>query len=103
MIPWTVAHQAPLWNFPWQEYWNRLLFPSPGDLADPGLESWCPSLQADSSPSESARSPQMTVRTHNPAGEGGFWRDNYNVRESRKHPVVREEAGQNWLKERYSS
>ena len=49
-------------------------------------------------------SPQMTVRTHNPAGEGGFWRDNYNVRESRKHhPVVREEAGQNWLKERYSS
>ena len=41
-------------------------------------------------------SPQMTVRTHNPAGEGGFLRDNYSVRESRKHhPVMREEAGQN--------
>ena len=35
--PLTVAHQAPLsTGFPRQEYWNRLPFPPPGDLSDPG-------------------------------------------------------------------
>ena len=35
MIPWTVAHQAPLsMGFPRQEYWSGLPFPSPGDLPD---------------------------------------------------------------------
>ena len=37
--PWTVAHQAPLsTGFSRQEYWSGLLFPSPGDLPDPGTE-----------------------------------------------------------------
>ena len=32
--PWTVAHQAPLFvEFSRREYWSRLLFPSPGDMA----------------------------------------------------------------------
>ena len=36
---WTIATQAPLYmGFPRQEYWNGLLFPSPGDLPDPGIE-----------------------------------------------------------------
>ena len=36
---WTVAHQAPLsMGFPRQEYWSGLLFPSAGDLPDPGIE-----------------------------------------------------------------
>ena len=37
--PWTVAHWAP-WSmeFSRQEYWSGLLFPSPGDLPDPGIE-----------------------------------------------------------------
>ena len=36
---WTVAHQAPLSReFPRQEYWSGLPFPSPGDLPDPGVE-----------------------------------------------------------------
>ena len=36
---WTVAHQAPLsMGFPRQEYWSGLLFLSPGDLPDPGIE-----------------------------------------------------------------
>ena len=39
-------------EFPRQEYWSRLLFPSPGDLPDPGTESRSPALQADSLPSE---------------------------------------------------
>ena len=31
-----------------QEYWSGLPFPSPGDLADQGLEPTSPALQADS-------------------------------------------------------
>ena len=41
--PWTVAHQASLsMEFPRQEYWSGLLFPSPGDLPDPGIEPASP-------------------------------------------------------------
>ena len=41
--PWTAAYQAPLpMGFPRQEYWNRLLFPSPGDLPNPGIEPESP-------------------------------------------------------------
>ena len=36
---WTVACQAPLsMGFSRQEYWSELPFPSPGDLANPGIE-----------------------------------------------------------------
>ena len=53
MTPWTVACQAPLsMEFPRQEYWHGLPFPSPGDLPDAGIESRCPGLQADCLPSE---------------------------------------------------
>ena len=31
-------------GFPRQEYWGGLLFPSPGDLSDPGLEPASPAL-----------------------------------------------------------
>ena len=49
--PWTVARQASLSiELSWQEYWSRLLFPSPGDLPNPGTESMSPALQADSLP-----------------------------------------------------
>ena len=35
--PWTVAHQGPLSiEFPRQEYWNGLPFPTLRDLPDPG-------------------------------------------------------------------
>ena len=45
MTPWTVAHQAPLFmGFPRQEYWSVLLFPSPGDLPEPGMEPVSPAL-----------------------------------------------------------
>ena len=38
VIPWTIAHQAPLsMGFPRQENWSRLPFPSPGDLPNPGI------------------------------------------------------------------
>ena len=41
--PWTVARQAPLsMEFPSQEHWSRLPFPSPEDLPDPGIEPASP-------------------------------------------------------------
>ena len=37
--PWTVAGQVPLsMGFFRQAYWGGLLFPSPGDLPDAGVE-----------------------------------------------------------------
>ena len=43
--PWSVACQAPLSvGFPRQEYLSRLLFLSPGDLPDPGIELGSPAL-----------------------------------------------------------
>ena len=43
MTPWTVALQAPLsMGFLRQEYWSRLPYPSPEDLADPGIEPLSP-------------------------------------------------------------
>ena len=43
--PCTVAHQTSLsMGFPRQEYWSELLFPSPGDLPDPGMEPVAPVL-----------------------------------------------------------
>ena len=51
--PWTVAYQAPQsTEFSRQEYWSGLPFPSPGDLPNPGIEPWSPTLQADALPSE---------------------------------------------------
>ena len=53
MTPWTVALQAPLSiGFPRQEYWSGLLFPSPWDLPDPGIEPVSPAWRADSLPAE---------------------------------------------------
>ena len=43
--PWNIVHQAPpSMGFPRQEYWSGLLFPSPGDLPDPGTEPASPAL-----------------------------------------------------------
>ena len=49
-------HQAPLsMGFFRQEYWSGSLFPTPGDLPDPGIEPTSPAspaLQANSLPAE---------------------------------------------------
>ena len=51
---WTIARQAPLsMGFSRQEYWIGLPFPTPGDLADPGIKPTspvAPALQAYSFP-----------------------------------------------------
>ena len=60
--PWTVAHQAPpSIGFSRQEYWSGLLFPSPGDLPDPGIEPGSPVLQADALTSEPPGKPTLTL------------------------------------------
>ena len=51
--PRTLTSQAPLsMEFSRQEYWCGLPFPSPRNLSDPGVKPRCPTLQADSLPSE---------------------------------------------------
>ena len=43
--PWTMACQDPLtMGLSRQEYWSGLLFPSPRDLPDPGIEPRYPAL-----------------------------------------------------------
>ena len=50
-----------------EEYWSGLLFPSPGDLSDPGIECMSlvpPALNMDSLPAELSGKPLgKTVRT----------------------------------------
>ena len=42
----TVGHQAPLsMGFSRQEYWSGLLFPSPGDLPNPGIRPLSTALE----------------------------------------------------------
>ena len=49
--PMHCSPQVPLsMGFSRQEYWNRLPFPPPGDLPNPGIELGSPALQADSLP-----------------------------------------------------
>ena len=61
MILWTVAHQDPLsTGLSRQEYWVGLLFPPPGALPNPGMESTSsvsPASQADSLPAEPSGMP----------------------------------------------
>ena len=48
--PWTVACQAPLWEFSRQEYWSGLPFPSLLYLPYPGIEPTSHVLAGDSLP-----------------------------------------------------
>ena len=65
--PWTVAYQASLsMGFSRQEYWSGLLFPSPGDLPDPGIKPGSPTLEADASTSEPPGKPTLMPTKKNP-------------------------------------
>ena len=74
--PWTVACQAPLSvGFSRQGSWSALLFPSPGDLPNTGIEIRSPALWADALPSElpgtQRESPALSQRPHLQAGRRG--------------------------------
>ena len=65
---WGVACQAPLsLEFPRQEHWSGLPFPSPEDL-DPKIKPGSPSLQTDSLPSEPPL--QKTWKTRSTGSSG---------------------------------
>ena len=58
MTLWTITCQATLsMEFSRQEYWSGLLFLSPGDLPNPGVEPGSTTFQADSLPSEPSGKP----------------------------------------------
>ena len=62
--PWTVAHQAPpSMGFPRQEHWSGLLFPSPGDLPNPGIKPGSPTLQTDPLTSEPPGKPAKSRKS----------------------------------------
>ena len=51
VTPWTIACQAPLsMEFPRQEYWSALPFPSPGDLPNARIKPMSPALEVNSLP-----------------------------------------------------
>ena len=57
---WTVAHQALLSKeFPRQEYWNGLSFPSPWDLPDPGIKPMSPAFASGFFTTEPPGKPQI--------------------------------------------
>ena len=59
--PTDCSRQAPLsMGFPGQEYWNRLPFPPPGDLPNPGIEPRSPAWQEDYLPMRHQRSLRHT-------------------------------------------
>ena len=62
VTPWNVACQAPLsMGFSRQKYWSGLLFPSPGDLPDPGIEPRSPALKTDSLATEQQGKPLVYI------------------------------------------
>ena len=59
---WTVACQAPLsMGVSRQEYSSGLLFPSPGNPINPGVELGSPALQVDSLLTELRGKPQRSI------------------------------------------
>ena len=56
--PWTIHIQSMRFSRP--EYWTGQLFPSPGDLPNPGTEPRSPALQVDSLPAEPPGKPKNT-------------------------------------------
>ena len=63
--PWTVVCQALLsMGFSRQEHWSGSLFPSPGDLPNPGIKSRCSAVQVDSLLSKPPEKSRITSRAY---------------------------------------
>ena len=62
VTPWTIAHQAPpSMGFSRHKYWSGLLFPSSGDLPNPGIEPRSSTLQADALTSEPLKKAERQI------------------------------------------
>ena len=76
--PWTVFTRLLCpWGFSRQEYRSVLSCPSPRDLLNPGIKPSSAASQAESSPSEPARKPNVVLSPHqsNSQSENGAWAD----------------------------
>ena len=94
-----VAHQAPLsMGFSRQDYWSGLPFPSPGNLPNPGIEPWSPTLQVDSLPSEPLGKPHLTLITsHKPhLQRPPHWGQSFNIWISWRQSTVVSKSGNHW-------
>ena len=66
-------------EFPRQEYWSGLPFPSPEDLPNPGIKPRSPAMQADSLPTDLQGKPDLPNPGIEPASltslalAGGFF------------------------------
>ena len=62
VTPWIVACQAPLsMEFPRQQSWSGLPFPSPGDLPDPGIEPISSSIEGGFLTTEETGKPHRDI------------------------------------------
>ena len=66
--PWTTQST----NFSRPGYWHEKLFPSPGDLPNPGIEPRCLALQVDSLPAEPQGKPRILEWVAYPFSSGSF-------------------------------
>ena len=65
---WIVAHQIPpSMGFSRQEYWSGLLFPSPGDLPNPGIEHRSPNFRQTLQPLSHQGSKQPIATPKSPS------------------------------------
>ena len=65
MILWTVVCQAPLsMEFPRQEYWSGLAFPSSEDLPNPGIKPSFPALIGEFFTTEPPGKPPFYIGTN---------------------------------------
>ena len=88
--PWSITHQAPLsMEFPRQEYWSRLPFPTLGELPDKGIEPvflMCPALPGrfltTVLPGEGNGNPLQYFCLGNPMDRGTWWATVHGVTKS---------------------
>ena len=65
VTPWAVVLEAPLsMEFPRQDYWSGLPFPSPGDLLDTEIKPTSPALAGGFFTTEPLWKPLSTSKNH---------------------------------------
>ena len=72
---WKLLSRVQLFATPWtgQNILERVAFPSPGDLPNPGTEPRSPALQADSLPAEPQEKPRILEWVAYPFFSGSSW------------------------------
>ena len=61
---WTADQASLSMEFSRQEYWSRYPLTSSGDLPNPGIKPWSPSLQANSLPTDPPGKTLLNARSN---------------------------------------